>query len=61
MPNNVLLIACDDLNTWATLKGMYPGLVQTPNLDALQSMGVNFSNAFCQTALCNPSRTSLLT
>jgi arylsulfatase A-like enzyme len=61
MSNNVLLLTLDDLNVWATLKEFYPGEVHTPNLDALMARGTSFDAAFCQTALCNPSRTSLLT
>jgi len=57
---NVLFIAIDDLNDWVEpLKG-HPQ-VKTPNMDRLAAMGVTFTNAHCQSVLCNPSRTSLLT
>lgn len=57
---NVLFIAIDDLNDWVgPLKG-HPQ-VKTPNMDRLAAMGTNFTNAHCQSVLCNPSRTSLLT
>jgi len=57
---NVLFIAIDDLNDWVgPLKG-HPQ-VKTPNMDRLAAMGVTFTNAHCQSVLCNPSRTSLLT
>lgn len=58
---NVVMIAIDDLNDWtATLQG-YSGKVYTPNLDSLMGSGTTFTNAFAQTAICNPSRTSILT
>ncbi len=57
---NVLMIAADDLNDWiGCLKG-HPQ-AQTPHMDALAARGVLFTNAHCQSPLCNPSRTSLLT
>lgn len=35
--------------------------LETPNLDALARSGVHFRNAFVTTALCSPSRASILT
>lgn len=36
-------------------------IVKTPHLDQLASTGTWFSNAYCQSPLCGPSRSSLLT
>ena len=36
-------------------------LVKTPHIDALAKRGTAFTNAHCQSPLCNPSRTSLMT
>ncbi|MGC4003769.1 MAG: sulfatase-like hydrolase/transferase [Pirellulales bacterium] len=56
---NVLLICVDDLKP---LIGAYGDpLAQTPNLDALAKRGVRFDAAFCNQAVCAPSRNSLLT
>jgi len=56
---NVLMIAIDDLNDWVGCMGGNPSAI-TPNIDRLAGQGVLFMNAHCQTALCGPSRASLL-
>ena len=55
---NVLLLVSDDCGT---RMGTYGGPALTPNIDALARSGVRFDRAYCQYALCNPSRTSFLT
>ena len=55
---NVLLIVADDLR--AEL-GCYGSSAKTPNLNALAARGLRFDRAFCQQAVCNPSRSSFLT
>ncbi len=55
---NVLFIMADDLRPDSA---SYGGVALTPNLDALARRGVQFNRAYCQQALCNPSRSSLLT
>ena len=50
----------DDLRFDAMGFMTHPWL-ETPNLDALARSGVHFRNAFVTTALCSPSRASILT
>ena len=57
---NVLLIAVDDLNDWIGVLGGHPQ-AKTPNMDRLAARGVLFTNAQCQSPVCNPSRASLMT
>ena len=56
---DVLMIAIDDLNDWIGPLGGHP-MVQTPHMDRLAARGVTFTNAHCQSPICNPSRTSLM-
>lgn len=58
-PLNVLFLAADDLRCDLASYG-HP-LVKTPHLDRLAARGVQFNRAYCQQAVCNPSRASLLT
>jgi len=57
---NILFIAIDDQNDWIGCFGGHPQ-VQTPNIDRLALRGTKFTNAHCQSPLCNPCRTSLMT
>ena len=57
---NVLLISIDDLNDWVGCMGGHPQ-AKTPNIDRLAKMGTLFSNAHCQSPVCNPSRASMMT
>ncbi len=57
---NVVFISIDDLNDWANVFTAYPGAVHTPNIDRLIDSGVSFENAYSQAAVCNVSRTSVL-
>ncbi|MBX3423370.1 MAG: sulfatase [Pirellulaceae bacterium] len=56
---HVLFIAVDDLNDWCGPLGGH-ALVKTPNLDRLARRGTTFTNAHCNSPLCNSSRASLL-
>ena len=56
---NVLFIAVDDLRPEFGAYGSR--LVKSPHLDALAAKGVVFHRAYCQQAVCSPSRSSLLT
>jgi iduronate 2-sulfatase len=57
-PTNVLLIVADDLRTEL---GCFGSVAKTPNIDGLAKRGVLFEHAYCQQAVCNPSRSSFLT
>lgn len=54
---SVLLIMADDLRCEL---GCYGSVAKTPSIDRLASQGVLFRSAYCQQALCNPSRSSML-
>lgn len=56
---NVLFIAVDDLRPEMGCYGNT--VVKTPNLDRLAARGMVFNHAYCQQALCSPSRSSIMT
>ena len=56
---NVLFIAVDDMRPEMGCYGN--SVVQTPNMDRLAKSGMIFTHAYCQQAVCSPTRSSLMT
>ena len=57
---NILFIMCDQLR-YDYLGCTGHPYIKTPNIDALARRGVNFTNTFCQSPSCGPSRMSTYT
>jgi arylsulfatase A-like enzyme len=56
---NVLFVAVDDLRPQTGCYG--DPIARTPAIDRLAARGLLFERAYCQQAVCSPSRSSLLT
>ena len=56
---NILFLVADDLN--CALGAYGDTTAVTPHLDQLAKRGLLFRHAYCQQAVCNPSRSSFLT
>ena len=56
---NVLFIATDDLRVELGCYGQ--DWIHSPNLDKFANQATRFNRAYCQAALCNPSRASVMT
>ncbi|WP_163397319.1 sulfatase [Flavobacterium fluviatile] len=56
---NILFVAFDDMRTELGCYGSE--VVKSPNIDALAKAGVQFNRAYCQEAICGPSRASIMT
>lgn len=57
-PRNVLIFFIDDLRPELGCYGKQ--YIQSPNIDALASSGMLFERAYCQQAICAPSRASMM-
>ena len=55
---DIVFIIVDDLNDWIGCLGGHPD-AKSPNIDALAAGGMLFSQAYCNSPQCRPSRTSL--
>ena len=55
---DVVFIIVDDLNDWLGCLGGHPD-AKSPNIDSLAAQGMLFSQAYCNSPQCRPSRTSL--
>ncbi|WP_242521416.1 sulfatase [Tamlana sp. s12] len=56
---NILFVAIDDLRPEIGAYGS--SIAVTPNMDKLASQGLVFNRAYCQEAICSPSRASIMT
>ncbi|WP_281614870.1 sulfatase [Flammeovirga sp. SubArs3] len=56
---NILFISFDDLRPEMGTYGSDVAI--TPNIDKLAKRGLQFNQAYCQQAICSPSRASLMT
>ena len=57
---DIVFIIVDDLNDWVGCLGGHPD-AKSPNIDALAAGGMLFSQGYCNSPQCRPSRTSLMT
>lgn len=61
-PRNVIFILSDDHRyDFMGFHERAPGFLETPNMDRMAQGGMHIRNAFVTTALCSPSRASILT
>ena len=56
---NMLFIAVDDMRPEMGCYGN--SVVKTPNMDRLAKSGMIFTHAYCQQAVCSPTRSSIMT
>jgi len=58
---NIIFILCDDLGYGDVSALNSDSKIQTPNLDSLATNGIRFTDAHTTSAVCTPSRYSVLT
>ena len=56
-----ILWYCTDQQRFDTIGALGNPYVQTPTIDGLVREGVAFTNAYCQSPICTPSRASFMT
>lgn len=59
-PPNILWL-CTDQQRYDTIHALGHSLARSPNVDRLIDEGVAFTQAYCQSPVCTPSRASFLT
>lgn len=59
-PPNILVFLTDDLG-YGDLGSYGHPVIRTPNLDALASEGIRFTDFYSAAPVCSPSRVGLLT
>lgn len=59
-PPNILWI-CTDQQRFDTIQSLGNHRIRTPHIDGLVASGVAFTQAYCQSPVCTPSRASFLT
>ena len=57
---NIVMVLVDDMR-WDEMRVAGHPFIDTPHMDRVAREGVRFTNAFCTTPLCSPSRASFLT
>ncbi len=57
---NIIFVLCDDL-AQGDLGCYGQKLIKTPNLDRMAAEGTRYTQAYCGTSVCAPSRSSLIT
>ncbi len=57
---NVLFITIDDMNDWTSVFDKN-NPIKVPNIEKLAQRGAFFTNAYCSSPACNPSRASVMT
>ena len=60
-PQNIVIILADDLGWNDTNIFQHSQFIETPNIDALASKGMVFSQSYTNSPLCSPTRASILT
>lgn len=59
-PPNIIVILADDLG-WTDIGCFGSTFYETPNLDALATEGIRFTNNYASSPVCSPARSSLMT
>lgn len=60
-PMNVIFILADDLGWSDTTLYGHTDLYETPNMERLAARGMTFTHAYANSAICSPTRASILT
>ena len=57
---NIIFIGLDDAFSFWRFRDAFGARLQTPNLDRICARSTAFTSAYCQIAICGPSRASMM-